>query len=218
MNEGSAARRAKPVIGLLGAPGAGKSHVAAQFRALCCGVVDADALARAALQSEAVRDQLVQWWGRRVLDEQGGVDRQVVGEIVFNDEAALRRLESVTHPKVHEQRAAWHAQYQSDSDVVAIVEDTPLLLEKDLAGVCDVLVFVAAPRAERLARLRTSRGWSESELARREKSQWPLDNKRERADYVIDNHAGAAEPLEAQCRRVLSRILQSQAQVSGEGR
>jgi len=202
------AAQPKPVIGLLGAPGAGKSLVAAQFRELGCAVIDADALAREALQADAVRDQLVAWWGRGVLDSEGRVDRAAVGRIVFGDKTELARLEALTHPTVNQRRRARRAGDRADPSVVAIVEDSPLLLEKGPADECDVLVFVDAPREVRLSRLASSRGWGEAELAGREKNQWPLDTKRARADYVVSNHAGPRETFDA-TRRVLSQILQS---------
>ena len=208
------ATQSKPVIGLLGAPGAGKSLVAQQLAELGCAVIDADVLAREALQASEVRDQLVQWWGDDVLDSEGRVDRRAVGRIVFNDKAKLSRLESLTHPKVTEQRRHLRARYQADPAVVAIVEDSPLLLEKGPADACDVLVFVDAPRDVRLARLSEARGWDESELAGREKNQWPLDTKRGRADYVVSNHAGPRETFDA-TRRVLSQILHARDRVAG---
>ncbi|MFW6058828.1 MAG: dephospho-CoA kinase [Phycisphaeraceae bacterium] len=201
----------KPVIGLLGAPGSGKSLVADQFRQLGCAVIDADQLARDALQTPAVRDQLVAWWGQQVLDAEGRIDRKAVGRIVFDNPDELRRLESVTHPEVARQRRTLHARYEADPQVVAIVEDSPLLLEKRVDADCDVLVLVEAPREVRLRRLQEHRGWSEAELDRREKNQWPLDSKRKRADYIVNNHAEAADTF-AQTRRVLSQILQRPSQ------
>ena len=203
----------KPVVGLLGAPGAGKSFVAEQFRQLGTAVIDADALARDALQAPDVREQLVQWWGPGVLDAQGHVDRQAVGRIVFNDPEALKQLESLTHPKVRESRAALRERYDRDPAVKAIVEDSPLLLEKGLDAECDVLVLVDAPREVRLERLARDRGWSAAELDRREKNQWPLDNKRQRADHVVNNHAGA-ESVADQVRRVFFLILQNRDQAT----
>ncbi len=154
-----------------------------------------------------MRDQLVNWWGNDVLDAQGRVDREAISQIVFSDPEQLRRLESVTHPEVGRQRAALHEHHEANPQVLAIIEDSPLLLEKGLAKACDVLVWVETPRVVRLQRLQNGRGWSEAELDRREKNQWPLDNKRKQADYVVNNHAGADETFD-QTRRVLSLILQ----------
>jgi dephospho-CoA kinase len=196
----------KPIVGLLGGPGAGKSFVARAFVELGAGLVDADALSRQAMQAPEVVQQLGAWWGQAVLAEDGGVDRSAVAERVFNDPAALKALESLIHPRVNAARARLHEQYQADPAIRAIVEDSPLLLEAGLGDDCDVLVFVEAPRPLRLERLQATRGWSEAELARREKQQWPLDTKRQRADYVIDSSAGEGGCF-ADARRVFSQLL-----------
>ncbi|MCC7204502.1 MAG: dephospho-CoA kinase [Phycisphaeraceae bacterium] len=196
----------KPILGLIGGVGSGKSLVARQFASLGCAVIDADQLARQALDRPAIREQLRQWWGPDVLDEAGRVDRRAMAQRVFSNPQELARLEGLIHPEVHAGRERLRGQYLADPDVVAIVEDCPLLLEKGIDAGCDVVVFIDAPRDVRLARVAASRGWAEAELDRREKNQWPLDKKVQRADYVIKNDAGVQECL-TQTRRVLSQIL-----------
>ncbi|MCC7192687.1 MAG: dephospho-CoA kinase [Phycisphaeraceae bacterium] len=195
----------KPVIGIIGGVGSGKSTVARLFASLGCAVIDADVLAHEALASEPVKREIVRWWGDDVLKADGSVNRQAVGKIVFADNAELARLEGIVHPIVHRRRAELREKYQHDQQVVAIVEDTPLLLEKHLEDQVDVIVYVHADAAIRAARV-AGRGWSEGEIARREKNQLSLDIKRNRADYVIDNNAGETESL-SHVRRVLSQIL-----------
>ena len=95
---------------------------------------------------------------------------------------------------------------QNDPAVRAIVEDTPLLVEKNLDAQCDVLVFVHASEETRKQRVLATRGWDATELARREKNQCSLDTKRSMADYVVDNDAGLEECRE-HVRRVLSQIF-----------
>jgi len=198
--------KGKPIIGLLGAPGAGKSTVAAEFARQGAGVIDADALARAAMQEQAVRDQLVEWWGRGVLAADGSIDRRAVADRVFGDQDARRALEGLIHPRVAERRWSLRQAYADNPDVTAIVEDSPLLLEAGLDAACDWLVLVDAPREARLARLSRTRGWSAEELQRRENQQTPLDTKRQRADYVISNDRDEVACQEA-ARRVFSQLL-----------
>ncbi len=198
--------KTKPVLGLLGAPGSGKSFVAKQFARLGCAVIDADVIAKAQLDDPAVRDQLVQWWGKSVLDASGRISRPAVAKIVFSDPQELTKLENVIHPRVAEERARLREIHQADPRVVAIVEDVPLLLEKHLEGVCDRLVFVDAPLEVRQRRVMQNRGWSAEKLAQVEKYQTPLDIKRQRADDVIDNGGGEVQLLE-QVRRLLSRLI-----------
>ncbi|MFP4144949.1 MAG: dephospho-CoA kinase [Phycisphaeraceae bacterium] len=196
----------KPVIGLLGGPGSGKSFVAGLFTELGCAVIDADAIARDALTRPDVIDTLVSWWGEGIRDPEGGIDRSQVGQIVFEDPAELRRLEGLVHPIVGDRRAELRRRYQADPEVRAIVEDVPLLLEKGLEGVCDVLVFVEASRETRLERVRAHRGWDDAELARRESRQMPLDTKRNRANYVLNNDGDPARTA-SEARRILSLIF-----------
>ena len=194
-----------PRIGLLGAPGSGKSLVARQLASLGCVVIDSDALAKKALGDPAVARTLVGWWGDRVLGPDGAIDRGAVARIVFNNPEQLHRLEGLVHPIVHEKRAELRRSALTEPGTIAIVEDSPLLIESGIDRDCDVLIYVEAPLSVRQERVSRTRGWGPDELARREKQQLPLDIKRERADYVISNDAGEAHCLE-QTRRVLSRM------------
>jgi dephospho-CoA kinase len=198
----------KPVIGLMGGIGSGKSTVARCFAKLGCGVIDADALARHAINEPAVVAQLRAWWGDHVVDANGKVDRAAVSRIVFNAPRERERLEGLVHPRVHAGRAAERARMMRDAGIVAIVEDCPLLLETRLDAECDALVFVDASRDVRLERVRAGRGWSAEELDRREKSQLGLDIKRNRADYVISNEDDEAA-CQTHVRRVLPQILKA---------
>lgn len=200
------ARTRKPVIGLVGGIGAGKSTIARLFERLGCGVIDADVLAGQALQRPAVKRRLKAWWGPAVLTAAGNVDRRRLADITFGHPSQLKRLEGLIHPLVHQARRRLRRRYDRNTRIKAIIEDVPLLLEKGLVGQCDAVVYVRAKRAVRLRRLARSRGWSRHELQRREKAQAPLDKKRRNADYVIDNNADMGDSL-SQTRRVLSQIL-----------
>lgn len=197
---------ATPVLGLLGAPGSGKSFIARLFAERGCGVIDADRIARNALHLDDVKAHLHAWWGDGVFDDRGEVNRAAVGAIVFQNPDELRRLESIVHPKVHEKRQKLRNEMRRDPKILCIVEDCPLLLESGLAEQCDALVFVDAPRAIRLVRVQAHRGWDEAELTRREDKQTPLDTKRRRADYVLSNDADDAH-ARREVQRVLSTIL-----------
>lgn len=197
----------KPIIGITGGIGSGKSFVAALFGELGCAVIDADAHVRAAYGDPEVRQTLRQWWGAGIFKEDGSVDRGAIARRIFSDSADRTRLEGLIHPIVNAARQREMGILATDTGTVAFVWDTPLLFEVGLNSQCDAVVFVDAPFEMRLERVTRSRGWTEAELVRRENLQWPLDRKREIADYVIRNTADAADARN-QVRSVLSRILE----------
>jgi dephospho-CoA kinase len=196
----------KPVIGIAGGIGSGKSFVAKLFGELRCAVIDSDQQARAAYQNPAVTQALREWWGEAVFKPDGDVDRAQIARRVFTDDAQRRRLEELIHPIVAAARDREMAAAAKDPQVVAYVWDTPLLFEAGLNAQCDAIVFVDAPVADRLRRVAETRGWDEAELLRRQKLQWPLDTKGQISDYVVTNTADA-EYARGQVREVLSRIL-----------
>lgn len=196
-----------PVIGLTGGIGAGKSIVADILAEHGCIVARSDEDARAVLREPAVRETLVSWWGREVLDPATGeIDRGRVAKIVFQDAAQRERLERLTHPRIEARRRALFA--AAPPETPAFVIDAPLLMEAGLDATCDTVIFVEADRATRLDRLRRSRGWDESELDRRERAQLPLDVKRDRADYVVRNEGDRAA-LATETAAVLRRLVET---------
>ena len=196
----------KPVIGLVGGIGSGKSFVARLFSELGCAAIDADAQVRAAYEQPSVRQTLRQWWGDAILHADGTVNRRAIAQKIFNSPEERRRLEGLLHPLVARGRRLEMEKLAPDPQVVAFVWDTPLLLEAGLKDECDAIVFVDAPRELRLERVTRGRGWDETELARRENLQWPLDRKREISDHAVRNTSDAGD-ARRQVRDVLSRIL-----------
>lgn len=206
--------REKPIIGILGGIGSGKSYVAQLFGELGCLVIDSDAQVRAAYRDPSILATLRLWWGGDVFRPDGSLDRAAVARNVFNNPAERQRLEQLVHPWVDAQRAAMMD--AASPDVVAFVWDTPLLMEAGLHDRCDALVFVDAPRDQRLRRVMEQRGWDELELQRRENLQLPLDRKREISDYQVVNTAGA-EDLRGHVRQILSRIVTGLPDRPGQG-
>jgi dephospho-CoA kinase len=194
----------KPVIGIAGGIGSGKSFIARVFGELGALVISSDEQVTEAYRDPDVRRTLVEWWGADVIRADGQINRSLIGVKVFAIPAERRRLEALLHPRVHAARE--RAMAAAGPEVVAFVWDTPLLFETDLHRQCDAVVFVEAPLEVRLTRVMRTRNWDAAELARRENSQWGLDRKRNFADYVVSNTAGV-DVARGQVQDVLSRIL-----------
>jgi dephospho-CoA kinase len=185
----------KPVIGLVGGIGAGKSTAARLLAARGGVVVDADALGHDALEQPDVRQSVLRQWGDRVnlLRPDGRIDRRILGRIVFENSADRRALEATVFPYIRERAEAALAAAQADPAARFVVLDAAVMLEAGWDGVCDKVVYVDAPRPQRLARVAARSGWTDAELTAREAAQWPAARKMAAANAVVVNDAGPDE-------------------------
>ena len=194
----------KPVIGILGGIGSGKSTVAGAFADLGCVLIDADAIAHEVLDESDVLGTLVARWGAEVMDSvsstgsgQAGrtsstssrqADRAKIAEKVFDSRQELDFLNGLIHPRVLERAAAMLEMYRSDADICGIVLDMPLLLEVGWEKKCDFLVFVDCSEEKRRHRIAKNGKIDNEQLKKRENFQISLDKKKEKAHYRIDNN------------------------------
>jgi dephospho-CoA kinase len=177
----------KPVIGLIGGIGSGKSRVAEAFVRRGARVISGDRIGHEALRQPDVREQVARRWGRGILDAAGEVDRRKLGAAVFADPAQRRELEALVFPWIGRRIREEVAAAQDDAAAALVVLDAAVMLEAGWNNVCDRIVYVHAPRAERLRRLAAQRGWGAKEVAARENAQLSLTDKVTRADHAVDN-------------------------------
>jgi dephospho-CoA kinase len=178
------------MVGLTGGVGAGKSAVSARLAQLGAVVVDSDVLAREVVMpgTEGL-GEIVEAFGNSVLASDGSLDRSALGQIVFNDPDARRRLEAIIHPRVRARSAEIIARAPVGA---VIVNDVPLLVETGMQGMFEVVVVVSADVEVRVDRLR-GRGMPESDARARIAAQATDDQRRAVADIVIDNDGSLAE-------------------------
>ena len=180
----------KPIIGILGGIGSGKSTVAAEFAKLGCKVIDADRIAHKLLDEPAVLEDIVASFGRTILDSQGRIDRRKLANIAFVSGDKLTLLNSIVHPLVLARAEQLIEQYNRQTEVAAIVLDMPLLVEVGWDKRCDKLVFVDCKRQIRMNRAGKNGFFDKNQLKNRENFQISLDNKINITDNVIDNNSG----------------------------
>ena len=178
----------KPVIGILGGIGSGKSTIAAEFAKLGCKVIDADRIAHELLQEPPVREKVVSLFGRAVLDSSGKIDRRKLAEIVFADDHMLASLNRIIHPLVLQRTQELIEQSKSQDQVKAIVLDMPLLVEVGWHKKCDKLIFVDCEQKMRQERAK-KKGFDKKQIKIRENFQISLDNKESLADNTIENNS-----------------------------
>ena len=174
------------VIGLTGGVGSGKLTVAEMFRELGATVIDADEAAHAVYAPGTPGfDAVVREFGDDFVRD-GAIDRRRLGTLVFNDAAALRRLNAIVHPLVREWMAARTVE-AFDAGAEIVIQDVPLLYENDLEGLFSSVVLVYAPADVQLERLVEGRGLPRDRAESMIAAQMPIDEKRRRAHHVIDN-------------------------------
>jgi dephospho-CoA kinase len=180
------------VVGVVGGIGSGKSAVCRWVaeRHPEVRVIDADADGHRALMLAEVKAKLKESFGNEVIGADGEVDRRALAGRVFGDsaerQAAKTALEAIVHPAIAGLRDEQLQEFARDSAIRAVLVDAALLQEAGWQDQCDAVIYVDTPREVRLKRVE-NRGWSESELARREASQWPVERKRAASQFVVDN-------------------------------
>ncbi|MGM0578150.1 MAG: dephospho-CoA kinase [Myxococcota bacterium] len=197
--------RPMAVIGLTGGIGAGKSTVAERFAERGVPVIDADQVAREVVEpGEPALELIRAFWGDRVIREDGTLDRQALGNIVFASREQLERLNQITHPQIMSRVGQRLVDLQRAGHAWAVYE-AALILENDLApGLTELIVVICDP-ATQVRRMMERSGFSEEHARERLANQTDNATRRERADIVIDND-GTLEELMARTDEVIDEL------------
>ncbi len=206
MSSGAGAKRVQRVA-LTGGIATGKSYCLRRFAQAGVPTIDADTLAREAVAPGSMGLAAVAArFGADIVRPDGRLDRAALGQRVFADPDARRDRQAIVHPRVYAAINDWFAAIDS-SDATAswAVADVPLLYETDHAGDFDTVVVAACSPAQQLARLMARDGLTEAEAGARIESQWPIEDKAQRADHVIDT-SGTTSETDAQIDEFLAQI------------
>lgn len=189
------------IVGLTGGIASGKSTVSQMLADHGVTIVDADEIARDVVEPgrPALQD-IREAFGDDVIDEDGTLNREALGSLIFDDPEARERLNAITHPRIaREMRRRADAAGQRGEPWV--VYDAALIVENGLEDAFDCLVVVTADATTQIERLQSRDDISRSEAQSRLDAQMPLEAKVEVADYLVDNN-GALASTRAQARRL----------------
>jgi dephospho-CoA kinase len=192
------------VLGLTGSIGMGKSTAAAVLRRLGVPLYDADAEIHKMTGPGGSAVVAVEAAFPGVRGEDGGIDRRKLGPRVFGKPDELRRLEAILHPRVRAVEHRWLARQRARHERLVVL-DIPLLFETDRIDRVDGVIVVSAPLRLQRERVMRRPGMSAERFAAILDSQFPDDEKRRRADFVVStalSHAVAARQLAAIVHRV----------------
>jgi dephospho-CoA kinase len=190
-------------VGLTGGVASGKSTVSAILRELGAVVIDADQLAREVVaHGTPGLAAVVEEFGPGLLTEDGELDRVAMGQLVFNDESARKRLEAIVHPLVF-QRIVDLESHAPEGAVV--VHDIPLLAESGRAETFDAVIVVDAPHDVQVARMVRDRGWTEADAQSRIAAQASPEDRRAIATYLVNN-TGSLADLRAEVEKIYAEL------------
>jgi dephospho-CoA kinase len=192
----------KPVIGLIGAIGAGKSTAARCFERRGGIVIDADTIGHTALKQPDIIEKILKRWGDQLMKSDGSLDRRAIARIIFADPAERNALEQMVFPYIGDRCKEQIALALEEPATRFVVLDAAVMLEAGWNEIADRIVYVDAPRDLRLRRVAERSGWTEQELISREAAQLSADVKKSRSDAILVN-ASNDEELQKQVDRLL---------------
>ncbi|MDH6370499.1 dephospho-CoA kinase [Paenibacillus sp. PastF-3] len=176
------------IIGLTGGIASGKSTVSALLVSKGARLVDADVIAREVmLPGHEVLAAAVKQFGSEILSPDGTLNRGKLGDIVFQDPAALQALNNLTHPAIRREIKERMNSLEVEDPKKLTIVDIPLLFESGLENLFHEILVVYVPREVQIARLMERNGLSLEQAEARLNAQMDIEAKRNKADYIIDN-------------------------------
>ncbi|BAC14117.1 dephospho-CoA kinase (dephosphocoenzyme A kinase) [Oceanobacillus iheyensis HTE831] len=181
------------VIGLTGGIASGKSTVSSMLLEKNFPVIDADLIAREVVEpGEKAYDQILEAFGKEIIQNDQKIDRPKLGSIIFTDEDKRKQLNAIVHPAVRNRMLTKRDDY-INNDVPCVILDIPLLFESNLGYLVDKTLVVYVDEDIQLTRLMKRNEYSEKEALDRIKAQMSLKEKADLADIVIDNNQSVEE-------------------------
>lgn len=176
------------IIGLTGGIASGKSTIGSMLSDMGAKLVDADTVAREiVLPGEPALEAIASHFGQAVMQSDGTLNRPALGNIVFRDPESLAKLEAITHPAIRKRMWEQIHKYAEENPTGLIIGDVPLLYETNQEELYEGVLVVYIPAAVQIERLMNRSGMEEEEAKRRVSLQMDIEEKRRRADWVIDN-------------------------------
>lgn len=186
--------------------GTGKSTVAKVLRELGYQVLDADELAKKQLEVGGPGYlKVLESFGMKLLNSDMTIDRNKLAKVVFNNKKELLKLENIIHPLIQRQIQIIKNESEKNGEKI-LFYDVPLLFEKNMQNSFDDVILVVADSEVQFQRIQERNSWTKEEIKKRLESQMPLDQKKLKSKFIIDNN-GSRIDLRNQVLGVLSQIL-----------
>lgn len=178
------------IIGLTGNIGSGKSTVARQLKKLGARVIDTDVIARNIVKpGKPALKEIVETFGPGILNSNAELNRKALAEIVFKDNKAIQKLNSIMHPRIIEEvkKSIWEYKNHRGPRAPALVVEAPLLFETGLDKLVDEIWLVTVELPVQISRIVKRDNTNEENARHRISNQIPQENKIQKSHRIIDN-------------------------------
>ncbi len=176
------------LLGLTGGIASGKSTVAHMLNEMGVPIIDFDILARQVVErGRPAWNDIVKYFGRHILLDDGAIDRKRISSIVFRDSAKRKKLEGFIHPRIDDEFINMVEEKASKNPGGILQAVVPLLIEVHMQGLFDRIILVHVPPEKQVERLMKRDGISREEATNILNAQMPIDEKVKYADFVVHN-------------------------------
>ena len=192
----------RPILGITGSFGSGKSTVAKMFALHGARLIDADKIAHNVIKPGNIAyKKIIVGFGKGILDKNSRIDRKMLARIVFNDKKLLQKLNKIVHPQI----IGIIKKQIKNAGAKAIILDAPLLIEAGLKGLVDKIIVVKISKEKQIRRLIKNTSLGRVDILKRIRSQVPLHVKSRFADFIIDN-SGTIEETKRQVNEICKKL------------
>jgi dephospho-CoA kinase len=197
------------VIGVTGGIGSGQSTVCKIFASLDCKVIDVDKKAKGIIDKDkTLQRELKQAFGEEIFFQDGKLNRRLLANIAFTDESKTILLNNLVHPRMVAEVVEEMEQARFSQRYPLIVIDAALIYEISIEQIFDAIIVVFSDQKQRVDRVMKRDGLKRDEIITRIRRQIPLEDKREWADFVIDNN-GSLQDLQQQCQKIYDQLVET---------
>lgn len=193
------------VLGLTGNIGCGKSSLSNIFKDNNIDVIDADIISRHIFEDKSLLQVVFNTFGDSIKNNDGTLNRKTLGSIVFNDDKQLKKLNSLTHPRIKE-KIKEDINKLSSKEIVVI--DGALLIEGKFLDLVDKLIVITCEKGQQISRIINRDRCSRDEAIKKINSQMKQEDKMKYADYIIDNSSSITK-LQNEANKLINYIKEN---------
>ena len=177
------------LVGLTGGIGSGKSLAASFFKELGAHIIDADQLSRDLVHpGQTALKEIVNYFGKNILDPTGNLDRRKLAKIVFQDPGKKSILEGILHPKIFKKEQEVFIEICTKDPLAIVIIDAALLIESGNYKHVNKVIVVRSSEESQIQRILSRNAVSFDEAVARIKNQMSLEEKYKYADFILDNN------------------------------